>query len=62
MIHSFLVTGPIASNFLVAMAGASGVSLVSGGNSLYRIAGVTKIPMIAGAQANLAQVSQGLDI
>lgn len=62
MTHSFLVTGPIASNFFVAMAGASGVFLVSGGNSLYKIAGVVKRQMMAGTLAILAQVSQGLDI
>jgi hypothetical protein len=29
--HSFRVTGPILSSFFAAKAGASGVSLISGG-------------------------------
>jgi hypothetical protein len=51
MTHSFLVTGPMFFNFSAANAGASGVSLISGGNILYNRYGVTKRPTIAGKLA-----------
>ena len=53
--HSFFVTGPICSSFCVAMAGASGVSLISGGKSLNRIKGVAKREINAGKLAAFNQ-------
>lgn len=43
------------------MAGASGVSLVSGGYNLYKTRGVAKRQAIAGKLAALNHVTQGLD-
>lgn len=60
MVHSFLVTGPILSSFLAAIAGASGVSLISGGYSLYNISGVARRETMAGKLAALNQETQGL--
>ena len=59
IIHSFLVTGPIFFSFSAAKAGASGVSLTSGGYSLHRISGVRKSATSAGRLAILNQVTHG---
>lgn len=58
--HSFLVTGPICSSLFVAIKGASGVRLVSGGKILYTINGVAKRDTSAGKQAALNQVIHGI--
>nr|GMC89662.1 hypothetical protein VITISV_043636 [Ipomoea batatas] len=50
---------PIRSNFFAAIAGASGVSLVSGGYNLYKINGVAKRATNAGKLAALNQETHG---
>lgn len=62
IIHSFFVTGPISSSFFAAMAGASGVSLISGGWSLYKTYGVAIRETSAGKLAALNQESHGFAI
>lgn len=46
----------------MAIAGASGVSLVSGGKILYRIYGVARSEIIAGKLAILNQETHGFPI
>mmetsp|Transcript_14037 Transcript_14037/g.42362 ORF Transcript_14037/g.42362 Transcript_14037/m.42362 type:complete len:237 (+) Transcript_14037:3050-3760(+) len=62
MIFSSRLMAPILSSFSIACRGASGVSLISGGASLYRIAGVMARPMAAGTTAAVNHVSHGLAI
>lgn len=62
MSHSFLVTGPMSSNLFAAIAGASGVSLISGGQRLYSIKGEAIRETKAGKLAASNQESHGLEI
>mmetsp|Transcript_10644 Transcript_10644/g.28179 ORF Transcript_10644/g.28179 Transcript_10644/m.28179 type:complete len:224 (-) Transcript_10644:488-1159(-) len=57
---SSLDIGPISSSFLLASLGASGVSLTSGGSTLYTRRGVRTMAVSAGTQVALSHAMNGL--